>query len=170
MRPAGIIAHIAFSAAAAAALTVLPAVLCLGGADKSVDAVASASVKLPDKPSGEFEVLINRRLHKDTLEQWVKFFRDGELDVIFDDLNCICAEGDVQGIQLAQRFQAELPENQLRLRTENPTLLISKAENSCIDVVIISKDMADAVRLASQEKLKDTELIFIREDTQNEKD
>ena len=35
----------------------------------------------------------------------------------------------------------------MKLRTENPTLLVSKAENGCIDAAIFSKEMADAMKL-----------------------
>ena len=35
----------------------------------------------------------------------------------------------------------------MKLRTENPPLLVSKAENGCIDAAIFSKEMADTMKL-----------------------
>lgn len=124
------------------------------------DAVSGASVKLPDQPSGEFIVLLNRSLHEDTAADWKKFFTGEELAVIFDDINCIAAEGDITGIQLAERFQAQLPENQMKLRTENATLLASKAENHYIDAAVFSKEMAEAIQL-SETKMKNMIVIKV---------
>jgi len=109
------------------------------------DAISSATVKLPDQPSGEFFVFINSNLHRDTLSDWENFFSGKDLPVIFDDIRCIAANGDASGIQFAERFRAQLPENQMTLRTENPTLLISKIEKGYIDVAVISGEMAGAL-------------------------
>ena len=43
---------------------------------------------------------------------------------------------------------AQLPENQMQLSTEDPTLLVSKAENGYIDMAVFSKEMADALKLS----------------------
>jgi len=133
------------------------------GKEKEIDAVSSASVKLPDAPSGDFLVLINSDLHRDTLESWKSFFGDEEYDVIFDDINCIAARGDAAGIQFAKRALALLPENQMSLRTEDPTLLASKAEAGYIDVVIMSREMADAMRLKRGGALPNVAFIEICE-------
>ena len=54
------------------------------------------------------------------------------------------------------------------LRTENPTLLVSKAESGYIDAAIISQEMADALEL--KEKIKNVTIIRVSEETDmNEK-
>ena len=114
------------------------------GSVSDPDAVSGASMELPDQPSGDFVVLMNSSLHKDTLEDWQLFFTGEDLPVIFEDIQCIVAEGDSGGQQLAERFMAQLPENQMTLRTEDPTLLVSKAEAGFIDVAVFSKEMAES--------------------------
>lgn len=119
-------------------------------AGNAPDGVSGASLVLPDQPSGKFIVLIRTDRHADTIGDWRNFFMDEEFAVIFDDIQCLVADGDVAAQQLAQRFRAQLPENQMRLRTENPTLLVSKAEAGRIDVAVFSEEMAQALRLAPQ--------------------
>ena len=132
-----------------------------GGKDTSLDAVTQASIDLPDQPSGDFVVLIKTNLHKDTIEDWKVFFNDGDFGVIFEDISCIVAEGDVSGLELAKRFMAQLPENQMVIRTENPTLLVSKAEAGYIDVVVLSREMADALKLAQEEDMDGVTVLLI---------
>ncbi|MBQ9276896.1 MAG: hypothetical protein IJ226_04825 [Clostridia bacterium] len=112
-----------------------------------VDAVSRASVVLPDKPSGEFVVLINTARHEETVDDWRKFFTNSEFVIIFDDVSCLVAIGDSSGKQMAERFQAELPENQMKVTVVDATLLASKAEIGYIDIAIFSREMADAVGL-----------------------
>ena len=112
-----------------------------------VDVVSGASLTLPDKPSGEFVVLLNRSLHEEDWDKWVAFLRDGELDVIFDDIHCLVPSSDMAARQMAERFQAQLPENQWQMRTEDPMLLVSKAENGCLDAAVLSKELADSLQL-----------------------
>lgn len=126
--------------------------------DQTADAVSSASIALPDQPSGDFIVLINTKTHSKTLHAWRSFFLDEDFPVIFEDIQCIAAEGDATGQQMAERYLAELPENQMKLRTENPTLLASKAEAGYIDVAIFSREMADALKLSP-----DTNLVTVIE-------
>ncbi len=148
MKAVKIMVHIFLSLTAAFLLAGVPMLYVLDmSKGKDIDAVSGASIKLPDKPSGDYIVLLNRSLHEDSVDDWIKFFRDGELNVIFDDISCITAQSDAAAVQMAERFQAQLPENQMRLRTENPTLLVSKAENGCIDAAIFSKEMADSLKL-----------------------
>lgn len=148
MKALRVLIHLLVSLTAAFAVVGIPALvlLPLPGAN-GTDAVSSASIQLPEKPSGEFVVLLNRSLHEDSLAEWTAFFRDGELNVIFDDIQCIVASADTAALQMAERFQAQLPENQMRLRTEDATLLVSKADNHCIDAAVFSKEMADSLRL-----------------------
>lgn len=130
-------------------------------APDGVDSTSSATLVLPEQPSGEFLCLINTELHKETLSDWEKFFSGEELPVIFDDISCIASESDVNGIQLAERFQLQLPENQMALRTEVPTLLISKAEEGFIDVAVISKEMADALCFDASRLKDDIKVISV---------
>ena len=119
---------------------------------KAPDAVSQASMKLPDQPSGDFIVLIKTSLHEDTIGDWCSFFND-DYAVIFDDISCTVAQGDAGGLQLAQRYQAQLPENQMTIREENAALLVSKAEAGYIDVAVFSREMADMLGLAPKEDL-----------------
>ena len=143
------IKHIVIVIAMLILLAVVPAAthfdFLASGADS--DAVSQASIVVPDQPSGDYIVLISRDLHKDTLGDWENFFTGEELAVIFEDVSCLTARGDVNGQQLAERFRAQLPENQMQLRSEDPTLLASKAEAGYIDIAVFSQEMADAVDL-----------------------
>lgn len=148
MKAVKIVFHIVISLTAAALLVGAPAFYILkSSGNGDVDAISGATAKLPDKPSGEYVLLLNRSLHEDTVDEWTRFFRDGELDVIFDDISCIAAQNDVNAIEMAEILRAQLPENQMKLRTENPVLLASKAENGCIDAAFFSKEIADSLKL-----------------------
>ena len=133
-------------------LAVYPAMryLNLFASGSDTDAASSASLPLPDSPSGDFLVLLNTSLHADSVEDWQMFLSDPEeLPIIWEDVQCIVAAGDASGQQLAERIQAELAENQMTVRTENPTLLASKAEAGLADMVIFSQEMADALGLTA---------------------
>ena len=121
--------------------------------DSGADAASSASIELPDSPSGDYLVLIRTALHTDTLSDWTLFFQNKDFPVIFEDIRCLVCDGDVTAQQLAERFQAQLPENQMTVRAENATLLASKAESGCIDVAVFSQEMADALELEPNEGL-----------------
>ena len=111
--------------------------------EAKTDAVASATMELPAQPSGEFIVLLNRKKHPDTTGQWELFFSGGDAGVIMSDVDCRVAAADVTAMQLARRYQLRLPENQMKLRSENGLLLISKAEAGRFDAIVMSKEMAD---------------------------
>lgn len=129
---------------------------------------ASASIKLPDVPSGEFIILINESMHEDTLDKWEAFFQNDEdnIVVIFEDIKCMYATGDVQAKMLAKRYQAYLPENQMEISNINPILLVSKVENRYLDIAIFSKEMADYLEL--KDNIKGVKRILIKGDN-NEK-
>ena len=136
----------------------------------NTDAVAQATIEIPDEPSGEYYIFINKRLHRDSINDWISFFNDDEFAVIFDDIKCIAPKGDVNGIQLAERYKAQLPENQMTLRTEDPTLLASKAEQGYIDMAVFSVEMAEAMGIQGDSVEKDIVLIQLRggsEDAEN---
>lgn len=112
---------------------------------QGTDAVSAATVVL-DQPSGAYVVLINRGRHtnEDNLAVWDRFFRGEEIDFLFEDISCVTADSDPSGLELARSFQSRLPENQMRLRTENITLLLSKARWGIYDVILLSREVYDA--------------------------
>ena len=118
----------------------------------SADVVSSASVVL-DQPSGEFVVLINKELHKnqENLDKWIKFFSgdvaEDEILVIFEDVSCSVAETDSTGVDLAESFRSQLPENQMQVKQEDVTLVASRADNGFFDILVMSKEFADAYSL-----------------------
>ena len=134
----------------------------LGGSD--ADAVSRASMELPEQPSGNFVVLLNREKHHGTAEDWATFFSGGETDVIMDDVACLAAQGDAAGIQLAERFQARLAENQMTVRQIDPTLLASRADAGVYDVIIVSAEMADAITLSTAYGRTKTAVITVQGD------
>lgn len=146
-----LLGHIAVSVMTVLLLMALP--LLLSGNigvlfGKKTDAVASATKAL-DKPSGEYRVFINTSLHTDAsdLESWKDFFETGDTDGIInvlEDISCTVAEGDIGGLEMAESFMSRLPENQMKIRTEDPTLMISKAEQGRFDVIVMSKETADS--------------------------
>ncbi len=113
----------------------------------NADAVTHASTYLPDTPSGEFFVLVNKKTQQSYIDQWREFFSDGDAGVIMSDISCKVISGDVNAQQLAERFQARLPENQMTLITENGLLLASKAENGIFDAIVISSEMAESYKM-----------------------
>ena len=143
-----LILHIAVAAGALLLLLGIPAVAFgVPQALLAPDAVSGATMDLPDQPGGNFVVLLNTALHPGTAEDWTVFFAGGETDVIMDDVACMSAQGDAAGLQLAERFQARLAEHQMEIRQVNPTLLASRAEEGVFDTVILSAEMAEALRL-----------------------
>lgn len=141
--------HIAISVLVSALCVITPCAVFLDiFADTPPDAVSQATVALPDQPSGDFTVYINNSLHEDTLDDWTLFFND-EYAVIFDDISCITAAGDVSGQALADRFKAQLPQNQMNVRSEDAVLLASKIDAGLIDVAVISKEMGNVLNLGS---------------------
>ena len=119
------------------------------------DAVSSASMEIPDQPSGSYLVLIKSDLHEDTLSEWTDFFTEQPVGVIMEDLHCFVDQADVSGQEAADRYRLRLAENQMTVTKENGTLLVSKAENGLFDVIVLSKEMAD---------LQDYEKAMSRED------
>jgi len=129
-----------------------------------VDAVSRASMDLPEQPSGNFVILLNRTRHSGTAEDWATFFSGGETDVIMDDVACLAAQGDATGVQLAERFRSRLAENQMTVRTINPTLLASRADAGVYDVAIVSEEMAEALTLSTAYERAETAVITVRGD------
>lgn len=126
------------------------------------DAVSGASMDLPDQPSGEFVVIINRDRHPLTLTEWTDFFLENDVDVIMEDISCLAAASDPTGVQLAERYQARLAENQMTLSAENSLLVVSRAENGLYDVIILSKEMADAVDFSAVYDRTDAAVVTVK--------
>ena len=171
MKAGRIIIHIIITLAVTVSAVGVPLAHILDRGDTGdADAVSGATIKLSEKPSGEYIILVNRTLHEDSIGDWTSFFRDGELNVIFDDISCLAAKSDIQAIKLVQSMSAQLPENQMKLRTEDMTLLASKAENGCIDAAVFSKEFADAIKLKTDAN-KDIICIKVKGgEPENEKD
>lgn len=68
-----------------------------------LDAVSAATTIL-DAPSGRYLVLINEsvRLPDDRIEDWEKFFRGEETDLLFDDVTLSVASGDAGAMDMAR--------------------------------------------------------------------
>ena len=126
------------------------------------DAVSGASMDLPDQPSGEFVVILNKDRHPLTLEEWTAFFREEEVGVIMEDLSCLAAASDPTGVQLAQRYMVRLAENQMKLTAENSLLVVSRAEKGLYDVIVLSKEMADAVDFSAVYARDDAQVITVK--------
>lgn len=154
------ILHLAADLLIIFALTGIPVLLyCDLPVKGGYDAVSSASIELPDSPSGEFLIIINRDLHEDTAEDWKDFFEGDYLKVIFEDINCLVPDGDVTGLELANRYMAILPENQMRVSDDDAVLIASKLEAGYADIMILSVDMADALGI-STDSIPDNMLVI----------
>lgn len=111
------------------------------------DAVSSATVDMPERPSGEYYVLINKELHADTMDEWEAFFSGEETDLIFEDIESTSAETDINGLKFADYCKMRLPENQMSIKTENPMLAMSKLQWGKCDIFIISEEAAESYHL-----------------------
>ena len=154
----------------ASVLVIIGVPLCRAGflgkwISNTPDIVSSASVVL-DQPSGDFVILINRDWHTDeeALEDWITFFsgsaEEDELLIIFEDIGCSVASADAAGVELANSFSSQLPENQMKVLQEDTTLLMSRADEGLFDVIILSKEYADAyhAETAYQDNIEVVEL------------
>lgn len=110
----------------------------------AADAVSGASLDIPDRPSGSFYILLNTERHPLTAQEWDDFFSEREVGVIMEDIHCLVTRGDAAGIELAERYQARLAENQMAVTAEDGTLVVSRTEQGLYDVVIISSDAEPA--------------------------
>ena len=111
----------------------------------NMDAVSSASVIL-DQPSGNYIIMINKLMHKDAdkLNDWITFFSGGDVLYIFEDICAGTAIGDTGGHEMAESFRSRLPENQMKVRSEDATLLLSRADEGLYDIIIMSEEFAKA--------------------------
>ncbi len=143
-----VIRHILVILAALFVLLGLPAMYFTQGTTGETDSVSGASQAVPERPSGEFVVLMSKERHPDSLDAWTDFFSERPTDVIMEDLSCMTVQDDAAGLQLARRYQSRLAENQMTVRQENPVLVASRAENGLFDAIILSKEAADAYQFS----------------------
>lgn len=115
----------------------------------SPDAVSSAtaqSVSAEDM-SGKYVVFINRATHDKagTTADWEKFFSfSDDVPLIMEDITCKVAEHDSEGLDTARKYQARLPENQMKIEREAGVMLLSKAELGRFDVIVMSEAAANS--------------------------
>lgn len=135
---------------------------------ENTDAQTSASV-ITDKPSGNYKVIINLDKHtdKETLSQWHDFFEGEDVSFIFEDIVCTVADGDSTAMELAENFRSRLPENQMIIKTEDPVLMLSKAEYGLFDVVIISEEFANIFNAETVYSCDFADVININDNTQD---
>lgn len=129
------------------------------------DATSSASVIL-DTPSGSYVVLINRAMHTDeeAMNTWADFFEGKEISYIFEDIRCTVAKQDANGLEMAKSYQSRLPENQMTVEQQDAILMLSKAGYGKFDILVLSKEMADAYGI--QSLTENTDIVTIQvEDT-----
>lgn len=123
------------------------------------DAVSGASVIL-EKPSGKYLIFINKDLHQDTdiLKEWITFFSGGDILYIFEDIACSVASGDLGGKELAESFRSQLPENQMRVKEEDATLIVSRMDERLYDIVILSGEFAEMFSASSS--VTDSDIVI----------
>ena len=114
---------------------------------EDADAVSQATVELPDTPSGDFVVFLNRTKHAGTLEQWGNFFAEKDYGILLEDVRCMVISGDPTAGQLAERYQARLVKDQMTVRRENGVMVASRLGSGVYDMVIVSREMAEAWQL-----------------------
>ena len=141
-----IIGHITVVTVGLLLILILPGVYYASHAglfSGNADAVSGATLAVPDQPSGDFYVFVNRERHAGSLEDWTNFFEEKPVGVIMEDVSCFSVKGDRSGQELARRYQARLAENQMKLTLEEGLLLVSRAENGLFDILILSKEAAE---------------------------
>ena len=145
---------------------IVTGVLTAGGyinwSSDSPDAVSSATAKpvSAGDMSGKYIVFINRELHDKagTTGDWEKFFSfSDDVPLIMEDITCKVAQFDSEGLDTARKYQARLPENQMKIEQEAGVMLLSKAELGRFDMMIMSEAAAKSY---SAQTLYDKENIL----------
>ena len=145
---------------------IVTGVLTAGGyinrSSDSPDAVSSATAQpvSAGDMSGKYIVFINRGLHDKagTTGDWEKFFSfTDDVPLIKEDITCKVAQLDSEGLDTARKYQARLPENQMKIEQEAGVMLLSKAELGRFDVMIMSEAAAKSY---SAQTLYDKENIL----------
>ena len=145
---------------------IVTGVLTAGGyinrSSDSPDAVSSATAQpvSAGDMSGKYIVFINRGLHDKagTTGDWEKFFSfTDDVPLIMEDITCKVAQLDSEGLDTARKYQARLPENQMKIEQEAGVMLLSKAELGRFDVIIMSEAAAKSY---SAQTLYDIEKVL----------
>lgn len=107
------------------------------------DLVSSATT-IQEAPSGTYTILINHDRHTDdeTYAHWLDFLAGNDVPLIMEDVSCVAFAGDAPGIEMANSLASRLPANQMRVRVEDGTLALSKAEVGRFDIIVISDEAA----------------------------
>ncbi|MCR4687762.1 MAG: hypothetical protein K5659_09345 [Lachnospiraceae bacterium] len=126
------------------------------------DAITSATTVI-DTPSGSYVAIINLERHTNThnLEIWRTFFKGEEIDFLFEDISVLIPKGDPNGLDILLSLQSRLPENQMVIRKEDVTLVLSKMENHKFDIIFVSKEMYDTMNF--EHLLDDSMTVVIKE-------
>lgn len=159
------------SLALALIVTIIYCLLILGGYvsfGNSADGVSSATVIASmDDIEGKYVVYINRERHKDTLDEWIKFFKGEDVGFIMEDIVCTVASSDSEGIETAETYRSRLPENQMTVKPETGVMAVSKAESGVFDIMIMSAFAAKAY--GADETLKNNSIEDLTLGGKNEK-
>ena len=111
----------------------------------SPDAVSSATAQTVSAGDMEGKWVVRLHDQADTTADWQKFFTFSDnVPLIMEDIICKVAEGDASGLETAKKYQARLPENQMKIVQEAGAMLVSKAELMRFDVIILSEAAADS--------------------------
>lgn len=143
-------AHIVTVAALLVAFLVVPAWWAGAGADVLLagdkDLVVSQTTT-QEAPSGSFTILINHDRHKDdeAYARWLDFLAGGDVPLIMEDASCFACYGDTAGIEMACSLAARLPAGQMKVRTEDGALVLSKAEVGRFDIIVMSDEVAKSL-------------------------
>lgn len=112
---------------------------------RSIDTIASATKTLA-QPTGKYVIYINKDLHdEESIKTWTTFFTDYEnFSFSMENIACAVARGDTGAQNMAASFQSQLPENQMQLTVENPTVLLSRMLYGKYDMVLLSQEFIDS--------------------------
>lgn len=126
----------------------------------STDLVSSATA-IQEAPSGHYTIFINTDLHTDAevLELWKSFLAGEDVPLIMEDVTCVTAAGDAAGIEMATSLASRLPANQMKVYTEDGTLVMSKAEVGRFDIMVLSDEKAKSLDVQQLEANPRVEVV-----------
>lgn len=159
-----IVAHIACVVALLAVFLGVP--VWLGSVDVTalfsgdVDLVSSATT-IQDAPSGTYTIYLNRNLHEDDEVRalWLDFLAGKDVPLIMEDASCVAVAGDASGVEMANSLASRLPANQMKVRTEDGVLALSKAEAGRFDMLVMSDEAAASLGASTLEDLDFVEVV-----------
>ena len=128
----------------------------------NTDAISGATMISSEAVSGEYVILINSDMHKKkgTTEDWAAFFK-GESSLIFDDISCLVATGDNSGNEFADICKARLPENQMTITKINGLMMVSKADHSKFDVIVMSREFAEVFSVYNRKMPDNIRIVYV---------